>query len=224
MTPLPATPTGVVRFQLLHEIGTDLKIRPRFELAYTGGPPVTADLAVLAGLVRVAWGAHLASLMTSASGLFGVIAIDLANPSTPAGEDNVFVGGSASGTQQPVNVCVLLNKQIARRYRGAKPKGFLPYGTDTDIANTTSWSTGFVTAVNTQWAAFIAALLGEVAAGTTLGGEVSVSYFAGKALNPNPTSRLRYISTQRAVPLVSPITGYSCSVVFGSQRRRLRPR
>jgi hypothetical protein len=220
---LPNTPEGVIKARFHFEPGADTAVRPQTQFSYTGGPPTTADLSAAALTIRNAFAAHLASLVPSGDQMFDVECYDLANQATPFGTDITPVVGTRSGTLTPNNVTLLLNKQVNRRYRGSKPKNFWPWGVSADMATSTQWSGAFVAAVDVAWAAFIAAIDGAVAGAITLGPEVAVSYYAGKETNPNPASRYRFRPTQCAVPLVQDVVSNQASLVFGSQRRRLRP-
>jgi len=221
-TPQP-TPSGVVQFRMHFEPGSDEAVYAKFAMGYTCGPPSTSDLSDLAASVTAQFAANLKSLLTEAGALYDVEAIDLANPDTPAGLHAVAVDGTRAGTQVPNNVTALLNKTVDRRYRGSKPKNFLPFGTDGDIESTNQWSSTFSAAVTAGWAAFTTALLDAEAGSTVLTVEKAVSYFSGSEPNPNPNSRLRKQPTPRATPLVQTVVSATCSPIFGSQRKRLRP-
>ena len=99
MPALPATPSGVISFRLHFEPNVDNHVYSKFQMGYTGGPPLTSDLVALATDVSTAFGAHLASLLYSGDALFDVEAVDLANPSTPFGLYTATVAGTRSGTQ-----------------------------------------------------------------------------------------------------------------------------
>lgn len=221
--PLPNTPEGVLKIRLHHEIAADTNIRPGFEMKYSGGPPPTDDLTLVAAAVSTAWGAHLAALMTASNNLDDVTVQDLANRDTPVGIHVGAVAGTRAGVQQPVNCTALLNKSVDRAYRGGKPKMFLPYGTDSDIISPSQWSTAFRTALDNAWTAFIAALSGTEFGSITLGAEAAVSYFGPPTIPNTGPGRQKTVSTQRTPPLVQTVTGHATSAIFGSQRRRLRP-
>ena len=216
MAPLPPTPSGVIR--ITHDVAG---IVFRWEIGYTGGPPSTANLNSIATAARTAYSNQLKALCSSGYSMILTQAYDLQTPATPIGQDATAVAGTRAGTAAPLNVTALLNFQVNRRYRGSKPKVWLPFGTDTDIASNIAWATTFTTAVDTAWAAYVAALSGTSYGTTSLTNQVCVSYYSGKTKNPNPSGRLQYVPTPRGTPLVQQVTGVSCRTVFGSQRRRL---
>ena len=219
MPALPATPTGVVRSFLHHEASTDLDIHCRFDLAYEDGPPNTAQLASIAAAVSGAWGTHLASYLTSAEALYDVACADLANPDTINGRYTTPVDGTRSGTQNPNQVCAVLSFQPDRKYRGGKPKIFLPYLVAGDQSTPVLWTSGTISALATAWTAFIDELTGTTVGGCLLGQQVCVSYY-GPPTVPATKGRQRLVSTQRTTPLVKNILSTTGLISIGSQRRR----
>ena len=187
---------------------------------YSGGSPTTADLDALATAARSSFTANLAPLLSSAFALAETYAIDLANPSTPQGTDLTAVPGTRVGTAVPNQVCAVLDFTVGRRYRGSKPKCYLPFGVDTDLANTVQWSTAFQTALDSAWTAYGNTMLGTAFGPCSLLTQTSVSYYSGKVANPNPASKLRWSPVARAIPLVSPVLSHGMRLTVGSQRRR----
>ena len=221
MSALPPTPSGVIRFRLIHEQPNADHVGSHHDLAYTGSAPTTTDLTVLAGFATAAWATHLEPFLSNAALLQEIVAIDLANPGTPEGITAVTAGGTRTGNALPNNIAAVMIGDINRRYRGSRPKCFLPFFTESDQSSTTTWLTGSVTALNGAWASYLAELLGQSAGGTTLGASVAVSYYSGKHPNPNPNGRLAFLPTPRAVPAIFDILSWACATRFGSQRRRL---
>jgi hypothetical protein len=215
---LPPTPTGVIEFKLQHAA---LDMWPRFQQAYSSGPPGTGGLAAAATAVRVAYDSHLKALLNDGYSMDQVEAVDLANPSVPKGVDATAVVGTRAVAAPPLNVVACLNYLIDRRYRGSKPKTFWPWGGVADFGDVRSWGSGFVSAVNAAWTAFQAEINGEAAGAATIGEQVCVSFYSGTEPNPNPKGRLMNIPKQRTTPAVFAIMGPDCRTLFGSQRRRI---
>lgn len=216
MPSLPPTPSGVVKFILSHS-----GIHSSFCMAYTGGPPDTAQLTSMAGACQGAWATHLAALLASTYELETVTVVDLANPSVSPGFNGSAVIGTRSGTPPPLSIAALINFGVNRRYRGSKPKIWLPYGVDGDVASPSQWSSSFVSALDAAWSDFTTELESYSGGGGTLTGQVAVSYFSGKTTNPNPTGRARFVPTPRGTPLVMLVDSVLTRVTPGSQRRRL---
>jgi hypothetical protein len=152
-----------------------------------------------------------------------VIATDL---STLSGARGIWSGsstGGRSGGALPAGIAVLVDKTIARRYRGGKPRNYLPYGTQTDLNGATGWSSSFQSAFNTSYGNFLSNFPSEAVGTATLVAEVNVSYYSGFASVQNPvTLRWKNIPKPRVTPQVDPITSWSMNPNYSSQRRRQR--
>jgi hypothetical protein len=219
---LPVVP-GVVKFELLQAKAADEKITTRLYWNYSGGAPTNADCLSFAETVSAAYAGQLAGLLSTTGFLGSVTCTDLSSLSGGYGDYINTVVGTRSGTDNPIEICALVNHQIARRYRGGKPRSYFPFGLDGDRASTTNWGPSFVSAVTAGFAGFVAAVEGASAGGITLGTPVNVSYYQG--YNPPaiaPSNRAKNILKPRATPVVDVITGSSCNPTFGSQRRRVR--
>ena len=190
-------------------------------MAYSGGAPSTADLATLAGNVSADWDAQLKPFLSADALLYEVTCIDLANTGTPAGSILPAIAGTRAGNPLPNSIAAVLGFSIDRRYRGARPKVFLPFGTETDQSSSTTWLTAFVDDLKTAWDTFQGLITGTIVSATVLGAPVGVSYYSGKIVNPNPLARMRFIPEQRAVPAIFAVTATAVLPRFGSQRRRL---
>ncbi len=221
--PLP-TPTGVIQFKLQHSIASDANVYSRFCLHYSGTAPTTAALTTFCGIAGSVYGSSLSGLLNTGAELVAATAVDLANPDTPEGEAAIGTAGTLPGVAVPDNVAFLLNFAVNRRYRGAKPKMFLPFGSDEYVSTPQSWTSDFVADVEGGWNAFIGDLSGEVEDGCTLGAQAAVSYYGPPTVVNTGHGRNRYSSTLRDPPLVMSVTSVNGSPIFGSQRRRLRPR
>lgn len=221
---MPALPSPgpVVHVELTFEDSADNTFGSRFFLEYTGGPPNVADMDSLATNIREHWSSDMAELQVTALSLKQVIATDLSSDMGNVGIDSTVVAGTRSGTGLLDDNSACINFKIARRYRGGKPKIFLPLGVTTDTASARTWTAGFITSVNTQWGAFIAAILGDTYTSFTLSDNVNVSYYKGFTVDTNPaTGRARNRPNVRATPVVDNITGHDLRSIVGSQRRRL---
>jgi hypothetical protein len=222
--PLP-TPTGVARFRLMHLIYGATLYGCKFDVAYSAGPPSTADLSTLADAVFAAYDANLKSLLGTAVELVEVIAEDRANPSTPDGISTASpIVGTRSGTVTSAGIAAAVIFTPDRKYRGSKPKMFAPWGVDGDVTSEHQWSSGFQSAVVAAWGAFMGAVTGQIAGSSTLGEQVCISYTEPPytvVISPT-TGRGRNVGTVRTPPLVKGITAIQLSPRLGSQRRRLQ--
>lgn len=222
MPALPPTPSGVVRFRLIHELDSDLSIGCHFDYSYTGGPPSNADLATLAAGVAGAWNTDLASLLSSDGLLSSVIAIDLANPSTVEGVWTGSHAGTRSGNIATLATAACFIWAPNRRYRGSRPKMFTPYGVQADVTGANEWTSGFQSAAVTAMDAFLGALSGLSAGSTNLTSQAYVSFFEGFTVTTSPTTgRSRNTPKLRTVPAVFAVSTRHLQARLGSQRRRL---
>lgn len=216
MPRLPNTPTPVIR--IAHTVaGASF----RSEFKYTGGPALTTDLTAIASQARAAWATDLASLCGSDKALTATIVSDLSQNTLPNGEDLTVVPGSHVSTSAPASVAALLELPIPVKYRGSKPKIWLPFGTDGDLASDTSWSSGFIANVNAAWANYRNAI-GAIHSGTvSVSTQCAISYFGPPTIPNTGPGRNKFKSTQRTTPIVYDVGVAALRVKFGSQRRRL---
>lgn len=212
----------MIGFRLIHAIADDESTGSTFRIAYTGGPPSSADLAALAGDVVTAWGDNLQSFLSSEGLLVEVQARDLANPSTTIGNSVAGTDGTRSGSITDIARSAVQFFRPDRTFRGSRPKLFLPYGVDGDVTGGWTWSTGFVTDLQIALNAFYAALDGQVSGSTHLGLPVCVSYSHGfTVVTSGTTGRARNVPTPRDPPLVTASLGIEVTPRIGTQRRRI---
>jgi hypothetical protein len=133
--------------------------------------------------------------------------IDLSSVSSPIGQWVGSSNGSRLGGVLPAETALLINAHIARRYRGGKPRLYLPLGCQTDVLNPQSWSSSFLTAVATGFTNFFNAISGHTYGSLVITNAVNVSYYSAH--------------TARPTPLVDPWTGFTINAMPASQRRRM---
>ena len=220
MPALPPVP-HVIRFKFHGTLQDDLDVIMNFHIGYTGGPPNLGDMNLLASSGSAAWAAHIAPAVIPNFVQQDVTTIDLSGPATPEGFIAAALPGTRAGNTLSASPCAVINKQIARRYRGGKPKTFLWAGAETDLQTTGTWKAAFTAFVQAAWEAFIAEILGTAGLSIPLTSEVNVSMFQGFNSFQNPvTLRWRNVPKVRAVPVVDPIEGVQVMERIGSQRRR----
>lgn len=195
----------------------------RFFVSYSGGTPSAADCTALANEVASAWGTQFSPLQSTAVSLTEVTVEDLSSDTANFGTWAGTTTGTRSGTAAPMSICLRIDFTLARKYRGGKPKIFLPLGVDSDIYEQTSWLAAFTGPCGTAWEAFINAILATSGISISPTAHVNVSYYSGFTSAQNPvTKRYRNIPTLRATPVVSTITSHIAQGPFGSQRKRLK--
>ena len=220
MTVVPLPDVPCVRIRLLYSSTYSTDAGSRIFLSYTGSAPTAANCDTLASDVASAWNSNLASLINENIALTSVDVLDIA---TDSGNSGLWTGddpGTYSGVEIPFSAATNIEFVIARRYRGGKPRIFLPPPAQPAMVDGGHWTSTFVTAVNTGWAAFAAAL--EALTIGSMGSlkHVNLSYYKGFTNVANSSGRERAVPTYRASALHDDITGYSCKAEIGSQRRR----
>jgi hypothetical protein len=101
----------------------------------------------------------------------------------------------------------LVNHTIARRYKGGKPRNYLPLGTSTQLNNPVSWQTTFTTAVTVAFGTFKVQVTTNPAGTGTVDNLVNVSYFDHKVM--------------RTTPVVDVVLNTTANTIPASQRRRM---
>lgn len=220
MTPVPLPDIPCVRVKLDYSNASVLRAGSRFYLSYSGSAPSGANCATLASDVASEWAGVIAPLVQENFALIEVDVLDIATDSGLSGQWTGSNGGSRSGTACPAQCATNVEFGIARRYRGGKPRMYLPPGVNGDQSTDASWSAGFIGTVNTAVAAFFTNLEGLSVGSMGTLAHVNLSYYKGFTNNTTPSGRERAIPTYRATALHDNVTGYSCKAEIGSQRRR----
>lgn len=221
MPALPSVPK-VLRARIFTHMQEDLASAFHLYLSYSGTAPSNTDCDNFATAVHNAFQANLAPLMTSNYTQDQVTIEDLSSSTASVGVDSTPILGGLGGLQVAANVATQITFDIARRYRGGKPKVFLPLGTATEMNDAQTWGAIYNGLVQAAWAAFIAAVEAAGWSGAGTIAHVAVSYYQGNLPVENPiTHRWRNIPTLRGTPLIDAVVGYFVPTRIASQRRRL---
>lgn len=216
--PLPEIPCVRVRLDYTDNAGT--LAGSRFYLSYSGAAPTGGNCTTLAGDIAAAWDTHLAASVNEGIALTEVDVLDIATETGLSGQWSGSNAGTDSSNQLPSQCAVNIEFNIARRYRGGKPRMFLPPAGNDALATADKFTNTYIDSVNTAMVAFI----GEIAAlsigsvGTLA--HVNLSYYKGFTNITNSSGRERAVPTYRSVALADSVLGYATKAVIGSQRRR----
>jgi hypothetical protein len=216
--PLPASPC--VRVRLDYTFTDSFKAGSRFYLSYAGSAPTAANCATLASDVASAWSSDLASLISADCSLTEVDVLDIATDSGLSGQWTGSDPGTISGNILTANAAQNIEFDIARRYRGGKPRMYLPAPSSAETTDIAHWSAGHVTALNTGISAFFAAIEALSIGAVGALAHVNLSYYKGFTNVTNSSGRTRAAPSYRTTALVDVISGYSAKAEVGSQRRR----
>ena len=216
--PLPASPC--VRCRLDYTNGAGTLAGSRFYLSYTGSAPSGANCATLAATIAAAWGTELGPLISTEFSLVEVDVIDIATDTGLSGQWTGETTGGASGGPVPSQAAMNVEFGIARRYRGGKPRMYLPPSSTGQMENGDKWNDTLVEDVNTNIALFFADVIASPPAGMGALAHVNLSYYQGFHNVTNSSGRIHAAPLYRTAALVDAVTGYSMKAVMGSQRRR----
>ncbi len=221
MTVLPAVPEAV-RVSILWGSGSDVDILTKLHFAYTGTPPNPAAAAALAADIDDAVATYFPALLNTDSVIRGVEIQDLSVfEGGAAGAHLVTTAGTREGGLLPAGVAAMVNYGIARKYRGGKPRSYLPLLVASDLDSTSAWSAAAATAVNAAVTSLFTDVAEMVEGGCELGGPIQVSYFHGyDTPRPRSNGHLYYPPLPRDTPIVDPLTSWGLNLKPGSQRRR----
>jgi hypothetical protein len=216
--PLPAS--ACIRVRLDYTQSDSFDAGSRFFLSYAGSAPTGANCTTLASDIQGAWTSHLAGLISEEIALTEVDVLDIATTSGLSGQWTGNQSATRTGTVLPAQCATNIEYDIARRYRGGKPRMFLPAGVAGDQQDAGHWSSTFLTAVNTNFAAFISEIEALTIGAIGTLAHVNLSYYQGFTNVTNSSGRTRAAPKYRATALVDNIVGYSAKAVIGSQKRR----
>jgi hypothetical protein len=216
--PLPDTPC--VRVRLGYTFETASLAGSRFYLAYSGSAPTTANCTTLATDIGNAWADHLAAVVYSPITLDETDVLDIASDSGASAIVSMSHAGALSGVTLTGNTATNVEFEIARRYRGGKPRMYLPPSDASQLASIDTYTSGFIAAVNTGITAFFAEIEALTVGSMGTLKHVNLSYYKGFINVTNSSGRERAAPKYRDAALSDTVTGYSCKAVVGSQRRR----
>lgn len=220
MTPVPPPESPCVRVSLVYTNGDGSLASNRFFLSYSGAAPSAANCNTLATDIGTQWETNMSSLVSTEWTLTEVDVIDIATDLGLSGTADVSHVGTAGGTSQPSQVAVTVEFDIARRYRGGKPRWYQPGTGGSEVLDQAHWTSAFLTANNSGVAAFFAGIAGLAVGSMGTLAHVNLSYYKGFTNITNSSGRERAAPTYRAAALVDTVTGYSTKALMGSQRRR----
>lgn len=201
--------------------GTDTDILNRyFVLLDSTSNPTNADLNAWCHAVGVAWDAHLVALYNTNVTYEGSTAEDLSTPSSAVGIDGTAYGGTRSGGMLPAGVAAVVSHEIARRYRGGKPRSYLNAGSDSDLLSPQLWTTAFAAALLAGFNAWVAAVQIITTGPITGCSFMNISYYHGFTNFLYPSGRYKAIPTPRVVPTEDLWVNSKVNPNVASQRRR----
>lgn len=214
---------NVFKVKLRWGLGADQQAITGLHFSWSGTAPTNATCGTIASDIYGFVVSALLGLYSTDNSIEEVVVQDLTSSTSGMGSHTASTAGTRGSGQLTGAVCALLSCQINRRYRGGKPRMYFPFGVPADIQSRQTWEPSFVTAMDTQMAAFIADVLAISVSGCVLGQFVSISYYEGIIVTPpNPiTGRVRTIPKPRTAAIApDPIVSFGFNPNYASQRRR----
>ncbi len=218
MPALPDVP-GVVRIDLKYLLSEDLSMLNRFFFKFTGALS-QADATTWAGTIGTDFTAAFHASLTSDMTLVEVEVTDLTTTVSARGVDTTLRPMTNAVTGLPGGVSFNIDFLLARRYRGGKPKLFLPGMIDEYITDEQRWDLTSATAILGHWETFIGQVKTNAPGAVGADSHVNVSYFQGFTNIVRPSGRADNVPKLRPIPVVDTVTGYRYDPRPGSQRRR----
>jgi hypothetical protein len=222
MPPLPSI-DAVARVELLWTVGDDLTALTRLFFRYSGGPMSVGQAAGLGAAVNTAIGDLVVPVLGDSNSYAGcrVTALD----SAEAGDATTSAGfdGTIGGAALPASASMVANFAIGRRYRGGRPRSYLPWGGASSLTTPQRWDSTFLAEADTVYRNVMSGILGVSSGGANFTSHANVSYYSGSRVVTNPvTGRARNVPIVRTTPIVDTVLSLSISPIMGSQRRRNR--
>lgn len=184
-----------------------------FHAQWEGTSPSSVDCISIAEDVWDAYAADFLPVIQENAVLQQVTVTDLTTTSGSVGGWTASQAGGDTGPTLTAGASIVVSWRIARRYRGGKPRTYLPPPSQDEIVDTSHYKDTYVADVLAAAVAFrndVNGITSTDISGLELG---CVSYY-DKASVPTPPHL-------RATPLFEPFTDISVNTRIDSQRRRL---
>lgn len=215
---LPAVPK-VVRLDVHMAYGTNPNAQVREFFQY-GGALSVADAQTWLTAIRTGWNGNMVAQLSTALATVLFELTDLSSNSAPQVIDSTGAVGTDANAGTPAGTAFVFHKHINRRYRGGKPRLYMPGCTVERLTSPDTWSGAWMNSFLADYVAFIAAAIAGVPAAAAPASHVNVSYFAGFTNHTYPSGRVKPIPTPRVSPLIDQIVSVSALNQVASQRRR----
>ena len=178
MPPLPSVPDVLV-IQLKFTVGK-ANVLSRVHVSYASAVPSRDDLNLYAANIDAEIGAHLLPLFSTEVKTVEVMVTDLSSHEYGArGIVSSQQVGVRPGLPNGAAVAALINFRVARRYRGGKPRVYVPFFVASDLAPGLTWSESARADGTTGWAGFMEGVLTNTPPTLSVVEQVNVSYYEG---------------------------------------------
>ena len=219
MPSLPDVPKAM-RLAVTQTLADSIPATNRYFLQWTGLDPTPADLGTFLTTVAANYVTHVFAELSNQVTGGSVEGTVLTSPTSPSAVEPMTGTGASVTKSVPAGTAMVMQEEIARRYRGGKPRVYIAGIPDDQLVDLNTWTNVAGNAVQAGLTAWMNSILsaGWSSAGTL--SHVNISYFSGFTNHTYPSGRVKAIPTPRPTPLVDLITNFSFNPQVASQRRR----
>lgn len=220
MTPVPPPASPCLRVRLIYTQSDGFEGGNRFYLTYAGAAPTGANCVSIATAIEGAWVTDIAGQVNDEWALTEVDVLDITTETGLSGQWTGNEAGIRDGTALPAQCATNIEFDISRRYRGGKPRMFLPPPVYDDLASAGQYGADFIDQMNTNIGDFFTAVEAIDVGAVGALAHVNLSYYKGFTNVTNSSGRERAVPTYRDAALVDSVVGYATKGMIGSQRKR----
>jgi hypothetical protein len=192
----------------------------RLYFSYAGAAPTAGNCITIAGDIATAVATDLCPQIRDDWSLTEVDVLDIASLTGNSGQWTGSHAGAGSGSQLPASCAMNIEFDISRRYRGGKPRMFLPPPDESALQDAAHWTDAQVASSQTNIVNFFTAVEAISVGAVGALAHINLSYYSGFTNITNSSGRERAVPKYRATALHDAINGYAVKKEIGSQKRR----
>jgi hypothetical protein len=218
---MPALPSvaKVVRVDHHYTQGDTANLQIRVFLQYAGTLN-TADATTWLTAIVGGMSTFMAAVSNTLSLTLSELT-DLSSPTAPQVQNSTGATGSETTAENPAGTAMVLKYHILRRYRGGKPRVYIPGTLQSWLSTANVWGSSSLGVIVGDWGTYLNTATttpGSTAIGAIT--HVNVSYYQGFVNHTYPSGRVKPIPQLRGTPIVDQIVNVSGNPQVASQRRR----
>lgn len=219
--PTPPPVPNVIKFRITGTLPNEAAWGVGLYTGYSGGTPSPADVLSFCEQLGVIWNGNFADFQSDTVITNSVDGIDLSSDDGAGNTAVVDYPGANSDAAVSNQIAALVKYDIARRYRGGKPKMFFPGVSVNFVADAAHFTTELVNDLGTAFGNFAGQVAEIAESGIALVGIVNVSRYQGFTAVENViTGRYRNVPKYRLDPLVDSVGGFTVDPLMATQKRR----
>lgn len=220
MPPLPAA-NKVLRLAFDFSYSEELKGVCRMHYSYAATAPSNVDLNEFCEDIMASVATNLVPLAGNNVTFTKVSATDLTSSTSSYGESASDHVGTRGNHALTAGDCAVMQRKVARRYRGGHSRVYWPFGIMDDLADSQTWFEASRVAFISGLGNLDTDIIGNGWTGAGTIAPVNVSYYSGFTVVTGTTGRARNVSTPRAAAVIDPVVEIQVAKGIGTQRRRM---